>query len=843
MDYFKKAKRIFLKDLTLTRNVQAGFCRLITIDSLPERAEIRMTGRTFYKVFLNGEFLYYGPARAAHETARVDVLDIAGRLHCGSNALAIELAGYNHPCLSVTGEYSFLQVEVEADGQILEYTGCHWTGIRLLHRLSAVENISHTRCASEVYHLDPDYFDWRTDPGQECSGGSLLRMATEELAGGMNLLPRGALDPDFQLVGYQSLDQVSSVFTPPAGEWTKTVRIMTNTPKELIAGGLADRPVLQCLNDQFGPFRGEIQLAAGQGMNHAQEISVSMAEDAAITKDDGVALDFDFHSMTSGFPSLEFTCASPAVLDMIPIDKLTLDGGFDPRTCYTTTVIRLNCPPGHYRFEAFEPYGVRYMRVIVRGARRFTLQAVYLRRCQYPDLKGGSFLCSDSALNRIYDAARVALVINTLDNFMDCPGRERGAWAMDSFWTGRAARLLFGECSAERAHLENYLAPSIRKYFDLLPGCYPAGEACFIHNWTIFLGLQLAEYYRRTADLAFLRQHEDGINWLVGTLSRYENAFGLLENLDQLVYVDGTTCGKDEYNLPISTGTNAAYAWLLRQLGEILGKDDWIGKAKAIWSVIEKVCAVPDAFEMATLVPDAFAMDGQGRITPGRYSSEAAQYLYMWLGITRRETLPVYFQQMFDQFGASPAVPFNTNRRFYIAADMPVGTAMRFEALYAGGEYQKLYDEITRIFTYMIEHGPGTLWEGWARESNINHGYLSHVAVWLSRIFLGLDIPDAVDRSVRIAPHPCGMKWAKGCTLTGSGLVSVSWVMSKDQFTLDVSVPEGYRANLQLPGEVYGWDNTLTTAGQTISIPARQTEMAGIGQSFRLSCIKAAIHE
>ncbi|HBP38980.1 MAG TPA: hypothetical protein DD640_09640 [Clostridiales bacterium] len=270
-----------------------------------------------------------------------------------------------------------------------------------------------------------------------------------------------------------------------------------------------------------------------------------------------------------------------------------------------------------------------------------------------------------------------------------------------------------------------------------------------------------------------------------------------------------------------------------------MGQPEWTAKADAIWSVIEKVCAVPDAFEMANLVPDAFAMDGQGRITPGKYSSEAAQYLYMWLGITRREALPNYFRQMFDHFGARPSVPLNTNRRFYISADLPVGTAMRFEALYASGEYRKLYDEITYIFTYMLEHGPGTLWEGWARESNINHGYLSHVAVWLSRIFLGLDIPDAVDRTVRIAPHPCGLKWAKGCTVAGSGLVSVYWVMGDDRFSLEVSVPQGYRVNLTLPDEVYGWDNTLEIGGQTLAIPPRQKEYPGIGQSFRLSCVKS----
>ena len=90
-----------------------------------------------------------------------------------------------------------------------------------------------------------------------------------------------------------------------------------------------------------------------------------------------------------------------------------LDAGyFDWRTSplgASRCVVRLYCPHGRTRLESFEPYCVRYLRVIVRRARAFTLHDVFLRRYQYPDLQGGTFLCSDGKLNRIYEAARLTL--------------------------------------------------------------------------------------------------------------------------------------------------------------------------------------------------------------------------------------------------------------------------------------------------------------------------------------------------------------------------------------------------------------------------------------------------
>jgi len=833
--HFKKAKMIFLKGKRFEKNIQAGFRKDFSLKKKPKSIVLRITGRTFYKIYINGDFVFYGPARAPHEYSKVNIINIKNFVKIGINKLAIEIAGYNYGNLYVTGEYSFLIAEVESDGDVILYTDEKWKGLELKQKRRYAENYSHARCISEIYDLDDEYYRWRSTA--ECDVGNI---PVEIIHDNVNFLDRGVGIPDYQIVKYAKILNISNVILAPDEEIISNsdYPMMPKTPLVIQEKGSIERPVVDCKNDRDVPFSGEIKFGLISGLSNAQEIYVR-------TENDTTALDFDFTEMASAFPGIEFSCPDRVTIDLIPVDKLTEDGGFNPNNCHSITVIRLHCKAGRYRFESFEPYSVRYIRVIFRGAKNFILHDVFIRRCQYPDLKGGGFLCSDNDLNRIYEAARVNLRLNTFDNFMDCPGRERGGWAMDSFWTARAARLLFGDTKVERAHLQNFLTDSVNKYFpDFMPACYPAEEGVNIPTWTIFLGLELYEYYRRTADREFLIARAEQVERMIGTLSKYENKHGLLENLPN-IYV-GTTTSIDEpsandiYNMPISTATNALYAVMLKCLGEIYNREEWITKAGKILSIIKKVCVIQESDELCHFVPDAFTMNENGEIIRGKYSSESTQYILMWLGILNRDNLPGMFKIMFEEFGPNPVIPFSDNKRFILGTDLLVGTYIRFEVLHKYGEYGKLLREMKRLFTYMIDNGPGTLWEGWGRYSNINHGYASHAAVWLFKSFLGLNIPDEVEKTIDIAPHPCGLHWAKGYTIVNSSIVSVSWKNETKKFEMLVSVPDGYRVNLTIPEEIYGWNIYLKyiDSGEKKNIEWFQKHITDLKKSFILTAVK-----
>ena len=104
-------------------------------------------------------------------------------------------------------------------------------------------------------------------------------------------------------------------------------------------------------------------------------------------------------------------------------------------------------------------------------------------------------------LREIADAAVRTYRQNALDLFMDCPSRERAGWLCDSFFTARTEHALTGQCTVEKAFLENFLLAERFAHLPdgMLPMCYPADhyDGNFIPNWAMWFVLELEEYIQR----------------------------------------------------------------------------------------------------------------------------------------------------------------------------------------------------------------------------------------------------------------------------------------------------------------------------------------------------------
>src|SRR5687768_16157725 len=67
-------------------NVFAEF-RAAFVQTEPGSALLRLTGATQYRIYVNGEFAGFGPARAGHGFYRVDEIELSRWLHRGNNAV------------------------------------------------------------------------------------------------------------------------------------------------------------------------------------------------------------------------------------------------------------------------------------------------------------------------------------------------------------------------------------------------------------------------------------------------------------------------------------------------------------------------------------------------------------------------------------------------------------------------------------------------------------------------------------------------------------------------------------------------------------------------------------
>lgn len=107
---FVSAKPVWVEGREREMNVSVGF--RATVDGQnADKAVVRLTGATICRLFVNGEFLGYGPARGPHGFFRVDEWPLTGHCKPGPNVIAIEVAGYNANSYNFINQPSFLQAK------------------------------------------------------------------------------------------------------------------------------------------------------------------------------------------------------------------------------------------------------------------------------------------------------------------------------------------------------------------------------------------------------------------------------------------------------------------------------------------------------------------------------------------------------------------------------------------------------------------------------------------------------------------------------------------------------------------------------------------------------------
>lgn len=796
---FHSAKPIFLAGRRSENLLHAGFRLDFPARAIRATALLRIAGRTFYRVRCNGAFVFHGPARSAHGTARVDEVDLRPYLVEGPNRIAIETASYLAKHWVTSNEPPFLQAEVLLDDVIVAATDGATPAIELAQRRRRVDNISHSRIGLEIHDLDPGWNAWWTADDLEVR-------AVEEIDPAVEYLPRVARHPDFGVLDNPDCVGLFSMQPDPDAEPPKR---FYETPEYLEnLGPDAERPVHDCVREQPGPFRGD-----AFPPERADGCYKLFPATAAPT-----ALDFDFRDLESAFPGVEVAVHAPATVDLVFDEHTDAMGAVRTGTDMSmNSVVRLHLESGHYRFEAFEPYAIRYLRVIVRTAGPFQLHAVTLRRYQYMDLRRGSFQCSDGGLNRLMESARRTLILNTLDAFLDCPGRERGGWLCDSFWTARAAAMLLGDHEVERAMLEDFLhAPETDELGGNFPCAYPGetGITTPMTTWSMWLVLELAEYYRRTNDRDLVDRFRPRLDRFLKMLIKLETPEGLLANIPNN-FVDWSTANQREHLYPVSVPANATYARMLAEMAWMYDNVDWMDKSQAIMETLRGIGPVQVGFTEPAFFPDALFHDDDGELRPRAVISEAAQYWIHWMGLVDEATAEEAIDALAEEMGLAPARPA---ANLYLGrANLFISQLIRLDLLPRWGRHDALLREMREALLPMIDAGCGTLWENNSDTASLCHGFMGHVGVSLMRDILGIGIPDEHDRTVEVAPHPMDLRWARGTVATRSGIMSVNWSRSRTEFAMNATVPGKFEATLRVPAEFHGWAVTLN--GEAVENP------------------------
>ncbi len=315
------------------------------------------------------------------------------------------------------------------------------------------------------------------------------------------------------------------------------------------------------------------------------------------------------------------------------------------------------------------------------------------------------------------------------------------------------------------------------------------GDAAVVVPWVLYERFGDVEVLRRQYDS--MRAWVDQVAELAGENHLWDEGFQFGDWLDPAAPPDDPALARTDAAL-VATAYHAHTARLLARAADVLGHD----KDRARYD------------ELAERVVAAFNREF---VTPsGRLASDA-QTAY---------ALALRFDLLTDESqrtrAAEPARASSCARRATASAPAssePRSSATRWStAGFVDDAYHLLLQTECPSWLYPVSMGATTVWERWdsmlpdgsinvGEMTSFNHYALGAVADFLHRVVAGLAPAEPGYRTLLVRPRPGGGLTEAGATLrTPYGDASVHWHRPADRLVVDVVVPAGATARIELPG-------------------------------------------
>ncbi len=435
----------------------------------------------------------------------------------------------------------------------------------------------------------------------------------------------------------------------------------------------------------------------------------------------------------------------------------------------------------------------------------------------------GTFACSDELVNQLHANVVWSQRGNFLDLPTDCPQRdERQGWTGDIAVFAPTAAYLFDvsgflrdwllDLAAEQRAADDIVplvVPDVLKLLDNATGWPSDSPTAIWSDAGVWVPWALWEAY---GDRSVLEQCHPSMAAHVRACARRVSENGLWDTGFQLGdWLDPTAPPDNPFLAeadPYVVATACLYrsASLTARSAEVLGRTDDEAEFRAV----------------ADSTRAAFAehyVSADGRIVsdcPTVYAMAIAFDLLdpdteLMAGNRLAELVAENGYRIATGFAGTPYVTEALSRTGHVA-----------EA------YRLLLETGNPSWLYPVTMGATTIWERWdsmlpdgtinpGQMTSFNHYALGAVADWLHRVVAGLAPAEPGYRTVRIAPRPGGdLTWAKASLATAHGRIDVGWQLLDDHIVLDVSLPAGVTAELDLVGVE---QSTLTAGDHRLRFP------------------------
>ncbi len=717
---------------------------------------VAITADSFYWLYLDGELLARGPARAHLDAYSFDELtiDVPPGEHC--------LAIMGHHIGEVNATVMTGRAGVLAD-IVLHDAG----GTRDLSTGMGWQSLLATAWRTDLPCTMSHFGFW-----EDCD---------------LRRIPNG-----WNRIGFADSDWVSPVVvgTPPCDPWPCLCRRDIPLPRRTV---LTPKAWTAAGAWQAGE---EDEILSRTVANRHRQITAPSPSSAlpwriqAVAQDQGRFIVADFGRTVSGYLTLELADSTPGqMLELSYDDLLDENGVVNPERSYAHLSDRFVLPGGGCRIETAHPRGFRYVMIDVDCRGTAALTRVSAQEETYPFDLQPAFAAPDDQLDTFYRKAAETVRICTTDAFMDCSTRERVQWMQDSYLHARVAAYAFGDNRMLERTL--FQAAQCALPDGRINGFFPSERTncAFASSSLVWLHM-LVDYWLFTG--------RDNIGGLLPTANR------LLEFLDEQrgddELISAWPAGQFWDWAPIEDQgcllvTNAACIWALERLGRHELFRDALGKK--LDRVVELRAAAHARFWDAErlLYRDA-ALSAEG--LPPIYSQQA-NAMAVLAGVCPPDQRDALLRRIVDSalLGPMPKGEDSLGKGPRPAPDklVPVGTLwfghFLVQALFEQGLDRLALDQMRMLWGEQA--GLPTFPETRIQADNtfLCHGWAAGPAFLLPAYVLGVQPLDKGWSKVAVKPHAADISEARGTLTTPRGPLRTSWRRSADEYETEVEAPDG----------------------------------------------------
>ncbi|HUI28109.1 MAG TPA: alpha-L-rhamnosidase C-terminal domain-containing protein [Candidatus Kryptonia bacterium] len=801
------------------------FRRIFDLPAAPDAAHITLTVDGRYQLFVNGTRVGRGPVRCDPMYQRTDTYEILPHLRAGQNVIAMLVHVYG------------------VDTSWYQRVEGHWQPV---FGDGGVFGDARIRCGSVTLDVLSDA-QWR------CLECDAWQRDTPRAAWGLgfievhdaNKLPQNWTQPDFDDSLWDRVHVLSAGGGPPDSMMggMKIEPFPTLLPRAipfLRESPLVPERILRCYGAMPNP---EAPIERQLYDQELVDLPPELVEQpmALLTRDEpvtivrttaqfDVSLLLDFGRIHSGHPFIEIDATGGEVIDVAVAESIPGEWSDNPperprldiHRGHGSHLFRYIARPGRQRFERFEWTAVRYMQVTVRnapgGVRIRHIGSTFTR---YPAESRGAFECSDAMLTRLWEVGRYTLQLCMHDGWEDCPSREQRQWLGDAtveFLVGQAA---FGP-SINALNRQYLLQAAESQRPDGLTQMFAPGDhhtnAVLIPDWTLQWILNAERHWLYTGDLDTIEAIFPAIQRALAWFERQIGPNDLVAELPYWHFMDWAALGRHGE----AAALNAQLVGALRSAALLAHALESERAARKYAAIAERIAAAINRrhWDTARGVYVDTVDPASGAQDP-RVSQHANGAAILW-NVAPPERWATMIAYVTDptrvRFTAAPPIA-PTGEPFDPATDVVLANTFYshfvYRALCRAGRFDRALAMIRERYGKMLARGATTLWESFDPTASLCHGFSATPVYQLSTEVLGVYPLEPGFARFRLAPQFSDLTHARGTFPTVRGDIPAAWQRDGDRVELEVSIPDGTRAEVVAPAGFRLADRARTFAAGT----------------------------